>query len=168
MSPLGNNVCSALLTVIYMKFVMEISNMIRIRLNNPLEARAYAHMSDASWLIFWPLFDANHWSWRLNVLVPVVMAVRLFYKVSEAKQRSEKIYSTCSFWGGSTGCLKSELSNRHIVLTVTMTQHAHLSFLLYCYTRVPYYGILTTTTYESCHDRPHPRNCCMVRFNSNC
>lgn len=30
--------------------------------------------------MFWPLFDASNWGWRLNVTVPVVMTFRLFYK----------------------------------------------------------------------------------------
>jgi len=82
LSPLWNNVCCSLLTVIYMKICLEISfNFRRIRRSHTSQrARRFAHISDAFILLFWPLFDTNHWSWRLNVLVPVVMAVRIFYK----------------------------------------------------------------------------------------
>lgn len=82
LKPLHNNILCALLTLVYVKIYMEISSVLRIRLGKVMEARRFIHVCDSSLLIFWPLFDANHWSWRLNVLVPVVMAVRIFYKVS--------------------------------------------------------------------------------------
>jgi len=45
----------------------------------PELSRKFIHVSAASWIVFWSLFDETHWSWRLNVLVPVAMFFKLFY-----------------------------------------------------------------------------------------
>ena len=38
------------------------------------------HIAAACLLCFWPLFDSDHPTWMLNVLVPVAMSIQLFYK----------------------------------------------------------------------------------------
>jgi len=43
-------------------------------------SRKFIHVMAGCWILFWPLFDVTHWSWRLNILVPSVMSVKLFYK----------------------------------------------------------------------------------------
>lgn len=79
-TPLWNNICCALLTVIYVKVVMDIASVFRERYGKADESRKFVHIAAASWIMFWPMFDATHWSWRLNVLVPAVMGLKLFYK----------------------------------------------------------------------------------------
>jgi len=78
--PLWNNMGVSLLTVIYIKIVLGIGTSIRERLGNAEDSRKIIYMLAVSWLLFWPLFDVKHWSWRLNALVPVVLALKLFYK----------------------------------------------------------------------------------------
>ncbi len=82
-SPLWNNILAALCTVIYIKTTMDISLLIlRKRLGfNADISRKFIHVMAGCWILFWPLFDVTHWSWRLNILVPSVMSVKLFYKV---------------------------------------------------------------------------------------
>ena len=81
-SPLWNNIISALFTVIYIKTTMDISLLVRKRLGfNADISRKFIHVMAGCWILFWPLFDVTHWSWRLNILVPSVMSVKLFYKV---------------------------------------------------------------------------------------
>ena len=79
-TPFQNNIASSLITIIYVKTVMEIGSIIR-RYGSPEASRKFIHVCACSLVIFWPLFDENHWGWRLNVIVPLVMSVRLFYKV---------------------------------------------------------------------------------------
>lgn len=59
---------------------MEIASHIREQLRCADESRKFIHVSAGCWILFWPLFDVTHWSWRLNILVPAVMSVKLFYK----------------------------------------------------------------------------------------
>ncbi len=83
-SPLGNNILASLLTVIYIKITMEIASLLRKLLpfvNGADVSRKFIHVCAGCWILFWPLFDVTHWSWRLNVLVPSVMSLKLFYKV---------------------------------------------------------------------------------------
>jgi dolichol kinase len=37
-------------------------------------------MTAGAWIIFWPLFEREHWTWRLNVMVPAIYTVQLFVK----------------------------------------------------------------------------------------
>ena len=88
LSPLWNNIACALLTVLYIKIVLDIASMIREKLGlNADISRKFIHICAGCWILFWPLFDVTHWSWRLNILVPSVMSVKLFYKVRVSKQR---------------------------------------------------------------------------------
>jgi len=38
------------------------------------------HIAAGSWLLFWPLFDGEHWSYRLNIFVPFAFTCTLFVK----------------------------------------------------------------------------------------
>ncbi len=81
LTPLTNNILAALLTVLYVKCILDIGSILRERLGCAYESRKLVHVGAACWICFWPLFDVMHWSWRLNILVPTVMAIKLFYKV---------------------------------------------------------------------------------------
>lgn len=91
LSPMYTNIAAALLTIIYVKAILEIAAYVRSRQNNNNASsisssvewsRKLVHFAACSYVLFWPLFDASHWGWRLNVTVPVVMSLRLLYKVS--------------------------------------------------------------------------------------
>jgi len=80
LQPLWNNIGCALITVIYVKTVLEIAAFIRDRLKSAFVSRKFLHVFASCWILFWPLFDVSHWSWRLNILVPSVMSIKIFYK----------------------------------------------------------------------------------------
>lgn len=82
LQPLWNNCGCALMTVIYVKAILGVAAIVRERLKNAYVSRKMVHICASCWILFWPLFDASHWSWRLNILVPSVMSIKLFYKVS--------------------------------------------------------------------------------------
>lgn len=79
LNPLAHNVLIALLTLVYILVVMELAGLVRDKLKRPEVARKIIHIAAASWLLFWPLFDTSHWSWRLNVAIPAVYVVKLLY-----------------------------------------------------------------------------------------
>jgi len=81
LTPTQNNIYAALITILYVKIVMEIGALIRIKYDLAELSRKFIHLCACSLIVFWPLFDVDHWGWRLNVTVPVVMSVRLLYKV---------------------------------------------------------------------------------------
>jgi hypothetical protein len=81
LSPLWNNISCTLLMLAYVKAAMEGATWIRLRLNSKSEAQQVVHIAISSLLLFWPLYDKTDWSWRLNVLVPAVLATRLVFKV---------------------------------------------------------------------------------------
>ena len=80
-SPMYNNILSAIITILYVKIVMEIGQYIRVKYGEPELSRKFVHLAATSFVVFWPLFDSTHWGWRLNVTVPVIMSLRLLYKV---------------------------------------------------------------------------------------
>jgi len=94
--PLHNNIASALLTVAYVKCVMEVSALIRVKYEQPEFSRKFLHVCACSYVIWWPLFDSNHWSWRLNVTVPFVMSLRLLYKGAILKDPEDEDVHTMS------------------------------------------------------------------------
>ena len=74
-----NNICCVLVTVVHVKLSMELATWLG-KQGKRRESRILVHVSIASTIILWPLYDASDWSWRLNVLVPAVVATRLIYK----------------------------------------------------------------------------------------
>lgn len=103
LTPFSNNILIALLTLVYILIVMELAGLVRDRLGFPEVARKIIHIAAASWLLFWPLFDTSHWSWRLNVAIPVVYIVKLFYLVRASmdgceKQRYDAVCQLTSFF----------------------------------------------------------------------
>jgi len=108
--PLWVNISSALLTVLYLKVVMEIASFIRRKIGNTI-SRKMIHVCAGTMIVFWPLFDVTHWSWRLNILVPAAMSVKLFYKglilndpndidvqnISRSSSPSELLYGPLQF-----------------------------------------------------------------------
>lgn len=92
LSPMHTNIVSALLTIVYVKTILEIAAYVRSKQTTSSVvsgsggvewSRKFVHFAACSYVLFWPLFDASHWGWRLNVTVPVVMSLRLLYKVRE-------------------------------------------------------------------------------------
>lgn len=79
LSPLINNIAAALLTVAYVRGVMEVGAQIRTKYRQPELSRKFIHLCACSFVIWWPLFDTSHWGWRLNVTVPAVMIMRLVW-----------------------------------------------------------------------------------------
>jgi hypothetical protein len=75
------NVIVALATVVYVKFVIFVCDaLVKHRLIGPDLSRKVIHVAAGTWLVWWPLFDTSHPTWRLNVLVPAVFSAILLAK----------------------------------------------------------------------------------------
>ena len=80
------NFCAVFLQVVYMKAVVEL--LARFRNLQLFDVTTYASFTReiqgaclCANVLFWPLYNTSHWTWRLNALVPAVMFARFFYKV---------------------------------------------------------------------------------------
>jgi len=122
LSPLHNNVVSALLTVVYVKCVMELGALIRIKYGNPELSRKFIHLCACSAVIWWPLFDTSHWGWRLNVTVPLCMAIRLIYKGAVLKDPEDEDVRTMSRTSSPSELLFGPLQMTLIMVYVGLTK----------------------------------------------
>lgn len=111
LSPLWNNICCTLLMLLYVKASMEGAIWIKnvLKHNRKLHAQQLVHVALSSCLMFWPLYDPSDWSWRLNVLVPAVLATRLLFKVRHCRGRTagaaDKIlFSSSTFMPHHVSC----------------------------------------------------------------
>ena len=81
LTPVTQNIIASLATVAYVKAVIGGCDFAVTRgWLAPSVSRKIIHVAAGSWIIFWPMFDSSHWTWRLNILVPAVYSVQLFIK----------------------------------------------------------------------------------------
>ena len=122
LSPLHNNVASALLTVVYVKCVMELGALIRIKYGRPELSRKFIHLCACSAVVWWPLFDTSHWGWRLNCTVPTCMAIRLIYKGAILKDPEDEDVHTMSRTSSPSELLFGPLQMCLIMVYVGLTK----------------------------------------------
>ena len=122
LSPLQNNVAAALLTVAYVKCVMELGALIRIKYGHPELSRKFIHLCACSAVIWWPLFDTTHWAWRLNTVVPAAMSIRLLYKGAILKDPEDEDVHTMSRTSSPSELLFGPLQMTLIMVYVGLTK----------------------------------------------
>ena len=82
LTPFQNNVTVCFLSVIAFKLAQEAIVWLRIRFGIGVTySKPAMYMALSLGLLFWPLFDVDNWSWRLNTILPLAMLVRFVYKV---------------------------------------------------------------------------------------
>ena len=87
----GLATCVVLLYVLTLISVCE--KLVSKQLLSSALSRKIVHCGAASWLIFWPLYShssSDNWSWRLNVFVPVVKGLQLFWKGAIVRNPNDK------------------------------------------------------------------------------
>ena len=116
-TPLRRNLATAVATVVYVKVVVGLCDLlVSGGIVAPKVSRKIIHVAAGSWIIFWPLFDVDHWTWRLNVLVPAVYTVQLFVKGAILRDPNDQDVLTMTRTGSP-----SELLNGPIMFTIIMT-----------------------------------------------
>ena len=96
-SPLTQNILAAIVTVVYVKAVIGFCDLAVDRKWLPSKvSRKVIHICAGSWIIFWPLFSREHWTWRLNILVPAIYSVQLFVKGFIIQDPNDKDVKTMS------------------------------------------------------------------------
>jgi dolichol kinase len=79
--PFYQNIAASVATIIYVKVVIGTCDiLVSQKVLAPRISRKSVHLAAGSWIIFWPLFTTQHWTWRLNIIVPAVYTIQLFVK----------------------------------------------------------------------------------------
>jgi hypothetical protein len=117
LDPVHQNVLAAIATLFYVKAVVGSCEIAVSRgILAPKISRKCIHIAAANLIIFWPLFNTDHWTWKLNVLVPAVYTVTLFVKGAIIKDPNDPDVKTMTRTGSP-----SELLNGPIMFTIIMT-----------------------------------------------
>jgi phytol kinase len=75
------NVFSMLATLVYIKVIVGICDWAVSHAYFPSSvSRKMIHVAACSWCLFWPLFDISHWTWQLNVAIPLLYSIQLTIK----------------------------------------------------------------------------------------
>ncbi|KAL3915443.1 MAG: hypothetical protein SGILL_005651 [Bacillariaceae sp.] len=115
--PLHQNLLAAVGTVIYVKVVVGLCDILVSRsILAPRISRKCIHMAAGAWIVWWPFFNEEHWTWRLNVLVPAVYTIQLFVKGFILKDPNDTDVQTMTRTGDP-----AELLNGPILFTLLMT-----------------------------------------------
>jgi phytol kinase len=101
---------------------MELGAVIRIRYGQPELSRKFIHLCACSFVVWWRLFDASHWGWRLNVTVPAVMSIRLLYKGAVLKDPYDEDVHTMSRTSSPSELLFGPLQMTLIMVYVGLTK----------------------------------------------
>ena len=115
--PLHQNVHAALFTVVYVKAVVGFCDFaVSRQILAPKISRKCIHICAGCLIIFWPLFNTDHWTWKLNVLVPAIYTVQLFVKGAILKDPNDQDVKTMTRTGSP-----AELLNGPIMFTIIST-----------------------------------------------
>jgi phytol kinase len=116
-NPLAQNLLAAIATVVYIKVVINSCHIAVSRgILAPRISRKCVHMAAGAWIVWWPFFHKDHWTWRLNVAVPVIYTIQLFVKGLILQNPKDTDVQTLTRTGDP-----KELLNGPILFTIVMT-----------------------------------------------
>jgi len=77
-----NNIIVTIITVTYAILVFQIGLRLKNvyggqRNGSGILSRKFIHICASLWILFWPLYDTSHWTWVLNITVPVINSFSL-------------------------------------------------------------------------------------------
>lgn len=114
--PLQRNLFAVAATVVYVKLVVGLCDWaVSNKVLAPRVSRKCIHVAAGSWIVFWPLFSIDHWTWRLNILVPLIYTIQLFVKGAILRDPNDVDVQTMTRTGDPT-----ELLNGPILFTMIM------------------------------------------------
>jgi len=90
--------------------------------NRKLRGQQLVHMALSSCLMFWPLYDPTDWSWRLNVLVPAVLATRLVFKATLVRDPDDEDVMVMSRTSSPSGLLFGPLQLTILMVWLGLTK----------------------------------------------
>jgi phytol kinase len=110
MEPLYQNILASLATVVYVKAVIASCEFAVSRQWLPAKvSRKVIHVAAGSWIMFWPLFSTDHWTWKLNILIPAIYTVQLFVKGAIVRDPEDVDIKTMTRTGNPTELLYGPL-----------------------------------------------------------
>ena len=96
----GWNVLAAVVVLVYVKTVIALCDaLVRQKRLLPADSRKVVHVAAGSWLLFWPLFDDAHWTWRLNIAVPAAFTCTMLLKGALLRDKNDPDVRTMSRTG---------------------------------------------------------------------
>jgi len=79
--PLYQNIAACLVTVVYIQAAVAACDIgVSTNVLSPNLSRTLIHCAASAWCLFWPFFNEDHWTWRLNVTIPATYSVQLIVK----------------------------------------------------------------------------------------
>lgn len=91
MTPLVQNIVVTFAGLVYVFGVVGVMD-IAVKKGFPQDlSRKVVHIAAGSWLIFWPLFDATHWSKYLNIAPAAIWTVLLLIKGFTASANDQAV-----------------------------------------------------------------------------
>ncbi len=91
MSPVVQNILVMILGFVYVFAVVAIMDY-AVKKGFPQDiSRKVVHIAAGSWLIFWPFFNANHWTKFLNIAPAALWTILLLIKGFTAKKDDEAV-----------------------------------------------------------------------------
>jgi dolichol kinase len=117
-NPVTQNLLATVGTVIYVKGVIALCDVgvSTIKVLPSDISRKIIHIAAGSWIVWWRVYNDNHWTWMLNVTVPFIYTFTLFLKGAIIKDRNDPDVLTMSRTGDP-----SELLYGPIHFTVVAT-----------------------------------------------
>ena len=99
-TPLAQNLLATVAVVVYIKGVIAICDRLVVgKRLSPSLSRKIVHIAAGSWLVFWNLYTTAHWTWRLNIGVPLLFTLTLFLKGAIVRDRDDADVRTMSRTG---------------------------------------------------------------------
>jgi phytol kinase len=81
MEPLYQNLFGMFLMLVYIQTVVSVCDWaVSKNYVSLLLSRKTVHIAAACSCLFWTVFDEAHWTWRLNITVPAIYALKLIVK----------------------------------------------------------------------------------------
>lgn len=85
---------------------------------SPRVSRKVIHIAAGCWIVSWPWFAVDHWTWTLNVVVPVVYSVQLVIKGAIVKDPTDPDVRTMTRSGRPSELLKGPLFFTLLMTTI--------------------------------------------------
>ena len=119
MEPLHQNLLTVLASAIYATSVIGLCDVLVAKeLLASRVSRKIIHVMGGTMILFWSYYNEDHWSWVLNVTIPVVYMVKLFAKGAIIRDPNDQDVQTMTRTGNPVELLYGPLYFTIILNTV--------------------------------------------------
>lgn len=128
-SPWISNIIIAIVEVVYIFVVIGVMDKL-VETGFPADlSRKIIHIAAGSYVIFWPLYDATHWTRYLCVIMPSIW-VLLFLSKGLSQNRDDPAVKTMTRTGDPRELLRGPLMFASVMVVLGLTLFNHLSAVI--------------------------------------